>query len=159
VWWMTSKLPPSDGYSLESELKQCGHEATTLRHAGGRQRLDVPAGLCLEQVFVAEPADRVACARLGGPSTAKLTPARCIRRASACVVRRARSSSAPAQPTQKRYSILSGIERVTIGTSKSSPAGPLESPRGPRPHGSPRFSTLRSIEAASGGKRASFMTA
>jgi hypothetical protein len=28
-WWITSKLPPRSGYSRDSELKQCGHEATT----------------------------------------------------------------------------------------------------------------------------------
>ena len=26
---MTSKLPPRSGYSRDSELKQCGHEAMT----------------------------------------------------------------------------------------------------------------------------------
>jgi hypothetical protein len=44
-----------------------------------------------------------------GPSTAKLTPARWSSSAMALVVRLARSSRAPAQPTQKRYSTSSGM--------------------------------------------------
>ena len=88
-----------------------------------------------------------------GPSTAKLTPAGASRRAIDWVVLRARSSSAPAQPTQNRYSTSSGIVPSTTGTSKSRPSVHSRRFAGPSPHGSPRFSTLRSIEPASDGKR------
>ena len=55
-----------------------------------------------------------------GPSTANFTPAVCSSVAIALVVFLARSSSAPAQPTQNRYSISGSILPSTTGISKSS---------------------------------------
>ena len=55
-----------------------------------------------------------------GPSTANFTPATCSSSAMALVAFFARSSSAPAQPTQYRYSTSSGILPSRTGTSKSS---------------------------------------
>ena len=76
----------------------------------------------------------------------------------ALVVFFARSSKAPAQPTQNRYSVSSGILPSTTGTSKSSSV--IQSPRRdwPMPQGSPLFSRLRSIPAASMGKADSIST-
>ena len=76
----------------------------------------------------------------------------------ALVVLRARSSSAPAQPTQNRYSTSSGIFPSTTGTSKSS--SEIHSARrdSPMPHGSPLFSRFFSIPAASMGKADSIST-
>ena len=88
-----------------------------------------------------------------GPSTAKVTPAVCSSSAMAFVVFLALSSSAPAQPTQNRYSTSSPMTPSTIGTSKSS--SPIQSPRRawPMPQGSPLFSRFFSIPAASTGER------
>ena len=76
----------------------------------------------------------------------------------ALVVLRARSSSAPAQPTQNRYSTSAPIFPSTTGTSKSS--SPIQSARraAPIPHGSPLFSRFFSIPAASTGNADSIST-
>ena len=151
---MTSKLPPSDGYSFESELKQCGHEAMTFFTPAPVKRLDVLLRLHLVQVLVAEPAHRVARAGLGRAEDGEAS-----RRPGAAggrcdwVVLRARSSRAPAHPTQKRYSTSSGIVPSTTGTSKSRLSVHSSRFAAPRPQGSPRFSTLRSMAPASVGKR------
>ena len=70
-----------------------------------------------------------------GPRTAKLTPAWCSRRASDWVVLRARSSRAPAQPTQNRYSTSSGIVPVDDRDLEVEPLGPLEALGGAEPPG------------------------
>ena len=76
----------------------------------------------------------------------------------ALVVRLARSSSAPAQPTQNRYSTSSPISPSTTGTSKSSSV--IHSVRlfSPMPHGLPLFSRFFSIEDASVGNADSIST-
>ena len=63
-----------------------------------------------------------------GPSTANFTPAVCSSEAIALVVFLARSSSAPAQPTQNRYSTSGSILPSTTGTSKSSSVDPVRPP-------------------------------
>ena len=93
-----------------------------------------------------------------GPSTANFTPAVCSRVAIALVVLRARSSSAPAQPTQNRYSTSSASVPSATGTSKSRPVHPVSRLAAPMPHGSPLFSRFFSIPAASTGNADSIST-
>jgi hypothetical protein len=93
-----------------------------------------------------------------GPSTAKLTPATCSSSAMALVVFLARSSSAPAQPTQNRYSTSAASAPSTTGTSKSSSVIHSSRLSSFRPQGLPLFSRLRSIELASVGKADSIST-
>ena len=89
------------------------------------ERLDVLHGLHLEQELVAEPAGRVAGAGLAGAEDRELDARRrAAARRTARVVFLDRSSSAPAQPTQNRYSTSSGIGSPgsTRRTSKSRPS-------------------------------------
>ena len=76
----------------------------------------------------------------------------------ALVVFRARSSSAPAQPTQNRYSTSSPSGPSATGTSKSRPSIHSARLASPIPHGSPLFSRFFSIVAASTGKLDSIST-
>ena len=121
-------------------LKQCGQQATTFF---------APASFSVSTFCWAsmENTNSLPIRRAGspvhvsaGPSTANFTPAVCSSVAIALVVFLARSSSAPAQPTQNRYSISGSILPSTTGTSKSSSA--IHSARrvSPMPHGSPLFS-------------------
>src|SRR5262249_39709681 len=68
-----------------------------------------------------------------GPSTANLTPAVCSRVAIALVVLRARSSSAPAQPTQNRDSGSSGVFPPPTGAPQSRSEIPSPPPSPPPP--------------------------
>ena len=86
-------------------LKQWGHDATIVRGAAS-SRVSM---FCWASI---ENTNSLPIRRAGspvqvsaGPSTAKVTPAVCSRVAMALVVFLARSSSAPAQPTQNRYSM------------------------------------------------------
>ena len=76
----------------------------------------------------------------------------------ALVVFLARSSSAPAQPTQNRYSMSSPMVPSTTGTSKSS--SPIQPARAasPMPHGLPLFSRFFSSVDASAGNADSIST-
>ena len=70
-----------------------------------------------------------------GPRTAKVTPAVCSSSAIALVVFLARSSSAPAQPTQNRYSMLSGMTSVDdrdLEVELGDPVGPAVLGHAPR---------------------------
>ena len=138
------------GTPSTSELKQCGQEAMTFF---------TPAPVSVSMFCCACIWNRYSLPsrRTGspvhdsaGPRTAKLTPAWRSRRAIDCVVLRARSSSAPAHPTQKRYSTSSGIVPETTGISKSRLSVHSSRFAAPRPQGSPRFSTLRSMSAGLG---------
>ena len=99
---MTSYWPPTCGYSRARVLKQWA-QVTTMRVA--------PASLRVSTFWAASIWKRISLpARRAGspvqdsasPSTAKLTPAVWRSSATARVVFFARSSKAPAQPTQKR---------------------------------------------------------
>jgi hypothetical protein len=66
-----------------------------------------------------------------------------------------RSSTAPAQPTSRtgtRMSARVGVPGCSTGMSKSSFSVHSSRLDWPTPHGSPAFSTLRSITPASWGK-------
>ena len=76
----------------------------------------------------------------------------------ALVVFLARSSSAPAQPTQNRYSTSAPSFPSTTGTSKSTSLIHSSRLSSFRPQGLPLFSRLRSIEPASVGKADSIST-
>ncbi len=93
-----------------------------------------------------------------GPSTANDTPAVCSNEAIALVVFLALSSSAPAHPTQNRYSTSSPIGPSTTGTSKSSSVIHSERFASPIPQGSPLFSRFLSIPDASVGNSDSIST-
>ena len=143
---------------MASALKQCGQLATIVR---GAASLSVST-FCWASM---ENTNSLPIRRAGspvqvsaGPSTANLTPAVCSRVAMALVVLRARSSSAPAQPTQNRYSTSSGIFPSATGTSKSSSEIHSARRASPMPHGSPLFSRFFSIPAASMGKADSIST-
>ncbi len=132
-------------------LKQCGQDATIVRGAASLR----VSMFCWASI---ENTNSLPIRRAGspvhvsaGPSTAKFTPAWCSSVAMALVVFLARSSSAPAQPTQNRYSTSGPSVPSAIGTSKSSSL--IQSPRwaAPMPQGSPWFSRFRSIPAASTG--------
>jgi hypothetical protein len=90
------------------------------------------------------------------PRIAKSTPASCSSVATARVVFFARSSNAPAQPTQKRYSKSSpALARLT---SKSRPLVQSSRVFGGAPQGLPLFSRLRSMTPASDGNDDSIST-
>ena len=76
----------------------------------------------------------------------------------ALVVLRARSSRAPAQPTQNRYSTSGSILPSATGTSKSSSVIQSARRAWPIPHGSPLFSRFFSMPAASTGNADSIST-
>ena len=102
VRWITSQFPPSCGYSLAMVLKQCGQDATIVRGAAS-SRIAMFCWASMENtnsfpIRLAGSPVQVSA----GPSTANVTPAVCRSVAIALVVLRARSSSAPAQPTQNR---------------------------------------------------------
>ena len=100
VWWITSNLPPSCGYSLASELKQCGQVATILVALASLST----STFCAASIWNRNSLPR---RRAGSPvqlspvpSTAKFTPAMLSSSVKALVVFLALSSRAPAQPTQ-----------------------------------------------------------
>jgi len=76
----------------------------------------------------------------------------------ASVVFLARSSNAPAQPTQNRYSTSGSIVPSTTGISKSSSVIQSARRAWPIPHGSPLFSRFRSMHVASTGNADSIST-
>ncbi|RII06829.1 hypothetical protein DSC45_35365 [Streptomyces sp. YIM 130001] len=94
------------------------------------------------------------------PMIANLTPAMCSSSAKAFVVFFARSSNAPAQPTQYRYStsVRSSIVLPTTGTSKSTSLVHSRRCFFARPQGLPFFSRFLSIVPASLGKLDSIIT-
>ena len=122
------------------------------------ERLDVLLAEHLEDELVAQAPGRVAGAGLAWPRTANSTPAVCSSSATARVTFLERSSSAPAQPTQNRYSTSSGMSPSTTRTSKDRPS--VQSSRALlfSPHGLPAFSRLRSITPASLGNADSIST-
>ena len=136
-------------------LKQCGQDAMTFF---------APASLSVWTFCWAsiEYTNSLPSRRAGspvhasaGPRTAKVTPAVCSSSAMALVVFLARSSRAPAQPTQNRYSMSAGIFPSTTGTSKSSSVIHSRRLSSAMPHGLPRRSRLLSIVVASAsGRRA-----
>ena len=139
-------------------LKQCGHDATIVFGA---------ASLSVSIFWAAsiENTNSFPIRRAGspvqvsaGPSTANFTPAVCSNAAIALVVFFARSSSAPAQPTQNRYSTSASIFPAATGTSKSSSVIHSARRAWPIPHGSPLFSRFFSIPAASTGNADSIST-
>ncbi len=139
-------------------LKQCGQLATILRAPAS---FSVSMFCCASMLNTNSLPIRRAGSPVhvsAGPRTAKFTPAVCSSSAIALVVLLARSSSAPAQPTQNRYSTSAPIAPATTGTSKSSPV--IHSVRfdPPMPHGSPLFSRFFSIEDASTGNADSIST-
>ncbi len=99
-----------------------------------------------------------------GPSTPNFTPAMCSSSATALVVFLARSSRAPAQPTQNRYSRSSGtfssMSRTSIGSTSREASSSIHSARfvSGTPHGLPLFSRFLSMTPASEGKFDSIMT-
>jgi hypothetical protein len=76
----------------------------------------------------------------------------------ALVVLRARSSSAPAQPTQNRYSTSGSSVPPATGTSKPSSSAQARRRLAPMPQGSPLFSRFFSIPDASAGNADSMRT-
>src|SRR5205823_3994480 len=81
--------------------------------------------------------------------TANRTPASCSSSATARVVRCPRLSSAPAQPTQNRYSTSAGSSPSTTGTSNGRFSIQPRRSRVPRPHGSPACSRSRRLITSS----------
>ena len=109
-------------------LKQCGQEATIVR---------APASFSVSMFWAAsiENTNSLPIRRAGspvqvsaGPSTANFTPAVCSSEAIALVVLRARSSSAPAQPTQNRYSTSRLDRAVDHGDLEVQFADPVRPP-------------------------------
>ncbi len=94
------------------------------------------------------------------PMIANFTPAMCSSSAKALVVFFARSSRAPAQPTQYRYStsVRSSMSLPTTGTSKSTSLSHSRRCFFARPQGLPFFSRFLSIVPASDGNADSIIT-
>jgi hypothetical protein len=86
-----------------------------------------------------------------GPRIANDTPARCIRRAIACVTFLFLSSNEPAQPTQYRYSASSGLDPSMMSMPSSFDAQSARS-AWLMPHGFPEFSIDRYALPSSVGK-------
>ena len=107
VWCTTSYFPPFCGYSFLMVLKQCA-QVTTIFVAPTSFSIST---FCCASIWYSTslPARRAESPVQASPSprTAKSTPAMSSSSATACVVFFARSSKAPAQPTQKRYSTSS----------------------------------------------------
>ena len=108
-------------------LKQCGQDAMTFLAPGLVQRLHVLLGQHAEHELVAQPAGGVAGAGLGRAEHREAAPRRCA------AARRwpwwcflARSSSAPAQPTQNRYSMSVGDLPVDHGHLEVQLGDPLQ---------------------------------
>src|SRR6516225_9978844 len=144
-------------------LKQCGQDAMTFLPVPAA----TPASLSVSMFCWASMlnTNSLPSRRAGspvhasaGPSTANLTPATCSSSAIALVAFFARSSSAPAQPTQYRYSTSSGMRPSRTGTSKSSSVIHSARLSSAMPHGLPRRSRLLSIVVASCGKADSTRT-
>ena len=144
-------------------LKQCGQDAMTFFPAP----LATPASLSVSMFCWASIWNTNSLpSRLAGspvqasigPSTANFTPAMCSSSAIALVAFLARSSRAPAQPTQYRYSTSSGIVPSRTGTSKSSSVIQSARRSSAMPHGLPLRSRLFSIAVASVGKADSTST-
>src|SRR5690606_28536004 len=158
LWWTTSYSPPSCGYSLPSVLKQCGQLATILV---APTSLSVSTFCCASIWKTYSMPSRRAGSPVQAsmpPSTANLTPAMCSSSAMALVVFLARSSRAPAQPTQNRYSVPSGSLSSTTGTSKSTSEIQSRRLSSAIPHGLPLFSRFFSRVLASEGKLDSIIT-
>ncbi len=114
MWWMTSYSPPSCGYSLAMVLKQCG-QVETMRFADFGFFVDSSSSSSPNAMFSMATFSWASCWNSGSlprrrgespvhfsspPMIANLTPAMCSSSAKALVVFLARSSRAPAQPTQ-----------------------------------------------------------
>lgn len=121
MWWMTSYSPPSCGYSFAIVLKQCGQVATIFFDDLGFFVVVSPSSPSAESspnaMFSMATFSWPSCWNSGSlprrraespvhfsspPMIANLTPAMCSSSAKAFVVFLARSSRAPAQPTQYR---------------------------------------------------------
>ena len=144
-------------------LKQCGQDAMTFFPVPA----PTPASLrvstfCWASIWKTNslPSRRAGSPvqASAGPSTANFTPATCSSSAIALVAFFARSSSAPAQPTQYRYSTSSGIVPSMTGTSKSSSVIQSARRSSAMPHGLPLRSRLFSMPVASVGNADSTRT-
>ncbi len=118
-------------------LKQCGQDAMTFLPVPA----PTPASLrvstfCWASIWKTNslPSRRAGSPvqASAGPRTANLTPAVCSSSAIALVAFFARSSRAPAQPTQYRYSMSSGIVAVDDGDLEVELGDPVGA-AGPRP--------------------------
>ena len=144
-------------------LKQCGQVATIFSGAGALIELSVST-FCMPSIW---NRNSLPSRRAGSPvhvspapSTANSTPAACSSSANARVTFFERSSSAPAQPTQNRYSMSASslVPGSARRTSKARLCIHSSRPLSARPHGLPLFSRLRSITPASDGNADSIST-
>lgn len=116
MWWMTSYSPPSCGYSFAMVLKQCGQVATIFFDAFDFL-VESSSSSSPNAMFSIATFSWPSCWNSGSlprrraespvhfsspPMIANLTPAMWSSSAKALVVFLARSSRAPAQPTQYR---------------------------------------------------------
>ena len=104
MWCTTSSETPTCSYSFFSVLKQCAQVATTLVALASLST----SAFCMASIW---KTNSLPARRAGSPvqvspspSTAKSTPAVCSSSATARVVFFARSSYAPAHPTQNSHS-------------------------------------------------------
>src|SRR3954470_12508045 len=142
VWCTTSSSTPSCPYSFFSVLKQCAQVATTLvALASGRTSAFCIAS-CWKTTSLPERRAGSPVQVSPLPRTANETPAMSSSSATARVVFLARSSYAPAQPTQNSQSTSSSdsSSSPTTRTGKSSPLAQSIRALGDMFHGLPLFS-------------------
>src|SRR3954453_3290517 len=139
---MTSSSTPSWEYSFFRVLKQCAQVETILRALVSLNTSAFCIASCWKTNSLPDRRAGSPVQVSPSPSTAKLTPAMFSSSATACVVFFARSSKAPAQPTQNRYSTSSSdsTSAPTCLTSKGRSLAQSIRPDGFMFHGLPLFS-------------------
>src|SRR3954452_8060115 len=104
VWCTTSSSTPNCVYSFLRLLKQCAQVATTFLAFASVSTSAFCIASCWNTNSLPERRAGSPVQVSPSPRTAKLTPALCSSSATACVVFFARSSYAPAHPTQNSHS-------------------------------------------------------
>ena len=160
VWCTTSSSTPNSAYSFLRELKQCAQVETTFLAFVSFSTSEFSMASCMKTISL--PARRAGSPVQVSPSPriANSTPAVCSSSATACVVFFARSSKAPAQPTQNSHSTSSRLSTSTPTclTSKSRPLVQSRRFLGFMPHGFPLRSRPLKMLFSSAGKLLSTST-
>src|SRR3954454_22862731 len=142
VWCTTSSSTPNWEYSFLRVLKQCAQVATTFLAFASLKTSAFCIASCWKTNSLPDLRAGSPLQVSPSPSTANETPARSSSSATARVVFLARSSYAPAQPTQNSQSTSARVSTSvpTCLTSKGRPLAQSIRPDGFMFHGLPLFS-------------------
>src|SRR3954470_346875 len=160
VWCTTSSSTPNSEYSFFKVLKQCAQVETTFLTLVSLNTSAFCMASCWKTNSLPERRAGSPVQVSPSPSTANETPARSSSSATARVVFLARSSKAPAQPTQNRYSTSARVSTSvpTCLTSKGRSLAQSIRPDGFMFHGLPLFSRPLKSPLSSEGKDDSIST-